>query len=253
MFKHAIVKRPGKSLINGITSVSLGKPDYEKALQQHDYYIETLKKCGVEVTILEADEEYPDSTFVEDPAIVTQKCAIITNPGASSRNGEKIKMAEVLKKFYDNIEYIKDPGNVEGGDIMKVGDHFYIGLSARTNQEGARQLIEILNKYEYTGSIVSLEKVLHLKTGLAYLENNNLLVSGEFIDKLEFKDFNKIIIDENESYAANCIWINDHVLIPAGYEKAQKSIEATGYKVEVVDTSEFRKLDGGLSCLSLRF
>lgn len=253
MFKYAIVKKPGKSLINGITSASLGKPDYEKALQQHDFYVETLKKCGVEVTILEADEEYPDSTFVEDPAIVTQKCAIITNPGASSRNGEKTKMAEVLKKIHDNIEYIKDPGTVEGGDVMRVGDHFYIGLSARTNQEGAQQLIEVLNKYGYTGSIVSLEKVLHLKTGLAYLENNTLLVSGEFVDKVEFEDFNKIIIDENESYAANCIWVNDHVLVPAGHEKTRKDIEAAGYKVEVVDTSEFRKLDGGLSCLSLRF
>ena len=253
MFKHAIVKRPGKSLINGITSASLGRPDYAKALKQHDFYVETLKKCGLEVTVLEADEYYPDSTFVEDPAIVTQKCAIITNPGAPSRNGEKIKMSKILKNFYENIEYIKDPGTVEGGDVMMVGDHFYIGLSARTNQEGANQLIEILNKYGYNGSVVSLEKVLHLKTGLSYLENNNLVVSGEFIDKVAFKEFNKIIIEESESYSANCIWINGHVLIPDGYEKTQKAIEAAGYKVEIVDTSEFRKLDGGLSCLSLRF
>jgi dimethylargininase len=253
MFKHAIVKRPGRSLINGITSANLGKPDYEKALRQHDFYVETLRKCGVEVTVLESDEDYPDSTFVEDPAIVTQKCAIITNPGASSRNGEKIKMAETLKNFYEHIEYIKAPGTLEGGDVMMVGNHFYIGLSARTNQEGANQLIEALNKYGYTGSVVKLERVLHLKTGLAYLENNNLLVAGEFVDKEEFKDFNKIVIDESESYSANCIWINGHVLVPQGYEKTQKAIEDAGYKVEVVDTSEFRKLDGGLSCLSLRF
>ena len=253
MFKNVIVRRPSRSMIDGITSANLGKPDYEKALKQHDVYIETLKKCGVEVTVLEADENYPDSTFVEDPAIVTQKCAIITNPGAKSRNGEKVEMVDVLKKFYNNIEYIKDPGTVEGGDVMRVGDHFYIGLSARTNEEGGRQLIEILNKYDYEGSIVPLEKVLHLKTGLSYLENNNLLVAGEFVDSPTFKDFNKIIIDDSESYCANCIWVNDYIIVPAGYEKTKKAIEALGYKIEVVDTSEFRKLDGGLSCLSLRF
>ena len=95
--------------------------------------------------------------------------------------------------------------------------------------------------------------MLHLKTGLAYLENNNLLVAGEFIDDPKFKDFNKIIIPEDEGYAANCIWMNDYVLVPAGYPKVKKSIEELGYKILEVDTSEYKKLDGGLSCLSLRF
>ena len=253
MFKNVIVRRPCRAVIDGISTANLGKPDYELALKQHDNYIETLKKCGVEVTVLEADERYPDSTFVEDPAIVTKKCAIITNPGAATRKGEQTEIEEVLKKFYNNIEHITDPGTVEGGDIMMVGDHFYIGLSQRTNEEGAKQLIAILEKYGFSASIVPLRKVLHLKTGLAFLENNNLLAAGEFIESPEFKAFNKIIIDEDESYSANCIWVNGHVLVPAGYESTQRKIEALGYKVEVVDTSEFRKIDGGLSCLSLRF
>lgn len=253
MFKNVIVKKPCKAMLDGITTANLGKPDYELAMKQHDFYIETLKKCGVNVTVLEADEKYPDSCFVEDVALCTRKCAIITNPGAASRNGEQKDMAKVLSKFYEHIEYIKNPGTVEAGDIMMVGDHFYIGLSTRTNQNGADQMISILRKYGLDGSVVPLKKVLHLKTGLSYIENNNLLICGEFIENPVFKDFNKIIVPQEEAYGANSIWVNGHVLVPAGYPKTQKAIEALGYTVHVVDTSEFRKLDGGLSCLSLRF
>lgn len=253
MFKNVIVRKPGKSLVKGIASDNLGKPEYEKAIKQHEAYVEALRKCGVEVTMLEADENYPDSCFVEDTAIVTKKCAIITNPGALTRKGEQIVIKETLKKFYENIEEIKAPGTIEGGDVMMVGDHFYVGLSARTNEEGAIQFIEILRKYDYDGTIVPLKKVLHLKTGLAYLENNNLLVAGEFVDDPIFKDFNKIVINENESYSANCIWMNGKVIVPAGYEKTKKAIEELGYEIIEVDTSEYRKIDGGLSCLSLRF
>ena len=136
MFKNVIVRKPAKSMIDGITSApELGKPDYELAVKQHDAYIEALKQCGVEVTELEALEEYPDSCFVEDAAVLTRKCAIITNPGAASRNGEKEHIIEAVRKFYDDdkIAYIKAPGTLEGGDVMMVGDHFYVGRSARTN------------------------------------------------------------------------------------------------------------------------
>ena len=145
------------------------------------------------------------------------------------------------------------PGTMEGGDVMMVGNHFYIGLSARTNEEGCRQFLAALEKHGHTGSVVPLEKVLHLKTGLAYLEDNNLLVAGEFCDKEEFARFNKIEISPGESYSANCIWVNGTVLVPAGYPAAKAAIEKAGYPVIEVDTSEFRKIDGGLSCLSLRF
>jgi dimethylargininase len=253
MFKDVIVKKPCNSMIEGLSSADLGKPDFKLAMQQHEVYIETLKKCGVKVTVLEADENYPDSCFIEDVALLTKKCAIITRPGAPSRRGEIVGLKETLEKFYGNIENIEAPGTIEAGDIMMVGNHFYIGLSARTNEDGAKQMINILNKYDLTGSIVPLEKVLHLKTGLAYLESNNLLVAGEFIHSPIFSSFNKVTIDEKDSYSANCIWINGHVIVPAGYENTRKAIEDLGYIVHVVDTSEFRKLDGGLSCLSLRF
>ncbi len=255
MFNNVIVRRPCRALVEGITTANLGKPNYELALKQHYKYIETLKKCGVEVTVLEANEEFPDSCFVEDVALCTRKCAIVTRPGALSRRNEILQkdMKEALEKFFNNIEYIKEPGTVEAGDIMMIGDHFYIGLSARTNEEGANQMISILQKYGLNGSIVPLKEVLHLKTGLSYIENNNLLVAGEFITNPIFKDFNRIIIDESESYSANCIWVNNVVIVPEGYPKTKKAIESAGYKVIEVDTSEYRKIDGGLSCLSLRF
>lgn len=256
MFKNVIVRRPGKSLTEGITSApELGKPDFELALIQHDNYIKAIESCGVEVTILDALEEFPDSCFVEDTAVLTRKCAIISNPGADTRKDESRFMVDTIKKYYseDKIEYIKDPGRLEGGDVMMVGDHFYAGLSARTNKEGIRQFIEILEKNGLTGSEVTLEEVLHLKTGVNYIENNNMLVAGEFLKKDEFKNFNKIVIPEDEAYAANCIWVNDTVIVPEGYPTVEKSVRDAGYKVILVDTSEFKKLDGGLSCLSLRF
>ena len=255
-FSNVIVRRPSKSLVDGITSApELGKPDYELALKQHDDYIAALKQCGVEVTVLPALEEYPDSCFVEDTAVITRCGAIIDNPGAGSRNGESKEMEPTIRQFFDDdhIAYIKSPGTLEGGDVMMVGDHFYVGRSARTNEEGIRQFIEILEGWGLSGSEVPLELVLHLKTGVNYLEDNNMLVSGEFITKPDFEKYNKVVIPEDEAYAANCIWVNGTVIVPEGYPTVLKAVQDLGYKTLVVDTSEYRKLDGGLSCLSLRF
>lgn len=253
MFTKAIVRTPSRSMINGITKANLGLPNYELALKQHQDYIDALTKCRLQVTVLPADEDYSDSTFVEDTALLTQKCAIISNPGAETRKGEVLEMKNSLKNFYSSIEYIEEPGTAEPGDIMMVGDHFYIGLSERTNEDGAAQMITILNKYGYSGSAVLLKDMLHLKTGVAYLENNNLLAYGEFLEEEEFQSFNIIEIDEDESYAANCIWVNNNVLVPKDFPKTRDKIVNAGYSIIEVDVSEFRKLDGGLSCLSLRF
>jgi dimethylargininase len=253
LFKNAIVRKPCPEMINGITGAGLGKPDYHKALLQHDYYVKVLKECDLKVKVLDADSRFPDSTFIEDVALCTPECAVITNPGAEARNGETEGMRDTLAEYYKNIERINSPGTLDAGDVMMVGKHFYIGISARTNIEGAGQLIKILNKYGMTASKIPLNEMLHLKTGLSYLENNNLLIYGEFINNPEFEKFNRIIINSNESYSANSLWINGNVLVPAGYPDTKKKIENAGYKVIEVDTSEFRKLDGGLSCLSLRF
>ena len=252
-FTKAIVRKPGKSMINGLTAANLGTPFYQKAIEQHSAYVEALKSCGLEVFTLEADERFPDSTFVEDTALLTPSCAIITHPGAASRQGETIEMAKTIRTFFNSIEVIQSPGTVEAGDIMMVGTHFYIGISERTNMGGAEQLIGVLRENGMTGSIIPLEKVLHLKTGLSNLENNVLVASGEFLENENFKKFDLIEVPENESAAANCIWVNDKVLLPKGYPITKQKIEEKGYQVIELDISEFAKLDGGLSCLSLRF
>lgn len=256
-FKHTIVRRPGRSLSNGITSApELGQPVYENAIKQHDNYIETLKTCAVDVTVLEASEEFPDSCFIEDNALCTPKVAIISRPGAPTRQREvqMPDLREALSKFYDNIEQIEAPGTIEPGDIAMVGDHYLIGLSDRTNQEGASQMIALLEKYGMSGEMVEMRDMLHFKTGMSYIENNTVLVLDTFASNPVFDKFNKVVVPGDEAYAANSIWVNGTIITPEGYPKTKKALEDLGmYRVITCDTSEYRKVDGGLSCLSLRF
>lgn len=254
MFTRAIVRQPAKSLVHGLTSANLGHPDYELALAQHQHYVDMLRACDLEVTVLPPADEFPDSCFIEDPALLTGHGAILTRPGALSRLGEVALNREAIAAFYgENIKEITAPGTLDAGDVLRVDNHFYIGLSKRTNQEGAKQLIHILRHYEYTASVLPLKEVLHLKTGVSYLDKGNLLVSGEFINHPEFNLLHQHVIDEEEGYAANCILVNDIVLMPAGFPKTRDLIRSLGYDLIEIDVSEFRKLDGGLSCLSLRF
>lgn len=253
LFTRAIVKTPCKNMVKGITTANLGQPDYKLALKQHKNYIQALEQCGLKVIVLDPDENLPDSTFIEDACLITPNCAIITNPGADSRKKETISVGKAVQKLGMPLEEIQTPGTLDAGDIMMVKNHYYTGLSERTNSEGALQLNNILKKYQLTSSTITLENVLHLKTGISYLENNNLLAFGEFLTKPELKEFNILKVDPDESYAANSVWINGNVLVPKGFAKTKTMIENAGYKVIEVDVSEFRKLDGGLSCLSLRF
>ncbi len=253
MFKNAIVRLPAPTLINGLTSANLGKPDYAKACEQHSLYIDLLRSLSLTVEVLPQNDQYPDSTFIEDVALCTKQCAVITSPGAVTRRGETEGMRMVLSGYYKNIENIDLPGTIEAGDIMMAGDHYYIGLSERTNHNGADQMIRILEKYGMTGSKVPLKKMLHLKSGVSYLENDTMLVCGEFADNEAFEKYNRIEVDSSESYAANSLWINGKVIVPQGYPGTRQKIEMAGYETITLDVSEFRKLDGGLSCLSLRF
>jgi dimethylargininase len=253
MFKNAIVRIPCHQITDGLTTSGLGIPEYTKAIKQHSAYIEILRGLGLSVNVLPANDSFPDSTFIEDVALCTTACAVITSPGALSRRGETEEMHKILSSYFKNIEKITLPGTIEAGDIMMTGEHFFIGLSGRTNNEGADQMIHILEKYGLTGSKVLLRNMLHLKSGVSYLENNNMLVCGEFIKNDSFKKYNRIVIDEDESYAANSLWINGKVLVPEGFPKTREKIENAGYETFVPDVSEFRKVDGGLSCLSLRF
>ena len=253
LFSNAIVRTPCRAMINGLTGARLGKPDYQKALDQHVAYIEALQMCGLQVTVLPPDEDYPDSCFVEDISLCTPNGAILTCPGAESRRGEVSSIRDIITKFYDKVLAIEYPGTVDAGDIMMVGSHFYIGLSARTNEVGAREMISELNSLGLTGETVEIEGILHLKTGAAYLENNNLLLT-ETLQHMEcFQRFKRIPVNSNEAYAANTIWVNGRVIMPSGYPETLHKIQDLGYEVIDVPTSEFEKLDGGVSCLSLRF
>jgi dimethylargininase len=252
IFSEAIVRAVPETIDAGITSANLGKPDYEKACEQHHRYVGALERCGLAVTELGADRSYPDSVFVEDTAVVTDRCAIIAHPGAVNRRGEVHEVEEVLSGLYENVERIVSPGTLDGGDVLQVGDHFYIGLTRRTNREGAEQLSALLRRYGFDASFVELRRFLHLKTGVAYLGGEDLLVAGELVANDEFEGFDRIVVPPEEEYCANCIRLNDHVLVAGGYEKTREKIVERGYEVIELEMSEFQKVDGGLSCLSLR-
>ncbi|MFI3226611.1 MAG: arginine deiminase family protein [Clostridia bacterium] len=255
MFKHIITRTPCEKIVDGITgSPELGTPNYANAVEQHKTYIQTLNSLGLPVLVLPSLEDFPDSCFVEDVALVLKDCAIITNPGADTRNAEINYIKDALSLFYkeDKIFNITGQATLDGGDVMMVGNILYVGLSARTNEAGIKSLSDIVSQFGVKVIKIALEEVLHLKTGVVYLENNTLLCYGEFMSTPEFKDYKKIEIPADESYAANCIWVNDVVIVPKGYPKVLKSIQDAGYKTITCDTSEFKKIDGGLSCLSLR-
>jgi dimethylargininase len=253
VFTRAIVRQPGPSFVNGLTTANLGKPDFQKALSQHEAYVGALRSCGLDVRILPPDDDYPDSVFVEDTALLTPHCAIITRPGAPSRRGETEAIEAALRGFFPSLERVRSPGTVDAGDIMMAGTHFFIGLSERTNAEGARQVIRILEEYGMTGSTLPVKDALHLKSEVAYIENNTLVVSEAFSGRPEFSEFSRIEVVDNETYAANCLWLNGTVLTATGFPVTAEAIASRGYRVVSLDMSEFRKLDGGLSCLSLRF
>lgn len=252
MFLKAILRRPGKSMVHGITTANLGKPDYERALEQHDRYRKALEDCGLTVTVMEADEAYPDSVFIEDTAVVKPEFAVITNPGHLNRRGEEKPVAEELEKIYQDREYIRSPGTLDGGDVMECHGHFYVGISDRTNWEGAEQFGIIVSKYGYGTSTIQVDSMLHLKSGVSFLGGDQVLISENLAEKQAFSGFDHLILPEEEVYAANSLWVNGNILMPEGFPEARRMVEREGYRIITVDVSEFRKLDGGLSCLSLR-
>lgn len=255
-FHHALVRPPSASFAQGLTSAGLGAPDPALALAQHAAYCEALRRCGLEVRALAADERHPDGTFVEDTAVVCERSAIVTRPGAPSRVGEIDSVAGALAAARGDVERIVAPGSVDGGDICQADGHFFIGLSARTNDEGARQLAAILQSHGYTTSTVDIRadrSLLHLKSGIAWLGDGRLLLSSGFPQVERFSRYELVRTARDEDYAANCVRINDHVLIASGYPGLAATLRRCGLASIALDVSEFRKMDGGLSCLSLRY
>ncbi|HUD12941.1 MAG TPA: arginine deiminase family protein [Terracidiphilus sp.] len=256
MFTRAIVRIPGSNFDAGLTSVDYGAPVYERVIEQHRRYCEALVECGLEVTTLEADLRFPDSTFVEDTAVLTARGAVLTRPGAASREGEVDAIRPAILSFFPAPLTIEAPGTVDGGDICEAEDHFFIGLSHRTNEEGARQLAAHLAGFGYASSTIdvrAMTTILHLKSGISYIGDNTLVVMDGMAANDAFHSFKLIWVSEEESYAANCVRVNDRVLVAAGFPKLTADLSARGFAPVLLEMSEFQKMDGGLSCLSLRF
>ncbi len=272
MFTRAIVRPPASNFAEGLTTADLGAPNYQRALKQHEDYCAALEQCGLTLIRLAADSLHPDSTFVEDTAVLTNHCAVLTRPGADSRAGEVTSIGKVLSGFYPSLLSIQPPGTLDGGDVCEAGNHFFIGVSERTNEGGAQQLAELLARFGYTSSLVDIRKsgtgvppvthaqdarathhILHLKSGLAYLGDGRLVVIDALADRPEFCGYDVVRVDASDEYAANCVRVNAHVLVAAGYPAFAGTMRQLGYRTIELEMTEFQKMDGGLSCLSLRF
>jgi dimethylargininase len=256
LFKRALVRPPSAGFEKGLTTAHLGPPVLERALEQHERYCEALERCGLELTRLAADPHFPDSTFVEDTAVLAGRCAVMTRPGAASRQGEVAAVRRALEPFYESYREIEAAGTLDGGDVCEAEGRYFIGVSERTNEEGARQLAEFLAEAGYSSAIVDIrgiEGLLHLKSGVASLGGRRLAAIEALAGHAAFRGLEIVRVAPAETYAANCVLVNGTALLASGYPGLGASLRALDYRVVALDMSEFRKMDGGLSCLSLRF
>jgi dimethylargininase len=251
MYKHAIMRRPAESAVNGLTTVDLGSPNFTMLQAQYENYREKLGSLGLEVDELDALDEFPDAYFTEDVAIVVPEIAVVMRPGASARRGESAHIVDALSK-YRGIELISSPGTIDGGDVLIVGNHCVIGLSERTNLQGAQQLCEILSSHGYKGDIVDVPEALHFKSSVNFLDQHTLLVTQSCYELDCLASYKKLVVPEGEEYAANVVWINGKVLVAEGYSGTRILLQENGYDLIEMPVSEISKMDGGLTCLSLR-
>lgn len=262
-FTHAITCPPADSYADGITTSTLGVPDLALARAQHAAYVDALAALGVAVTVLPPDAAFPDSTFVEDTVVVTARGAMLSRPGAASRMGEVAAIREALGVHVDDFAEIRHPGTLDGGDVCQAGGKFFIGLSSRTNVAGAEQLVGWLERRDFTATLLPIggaspersrgnPTLLHLKSGLGWLGDDRMVVVPSLARHPALQDYELIVVDADEAYAANCIRVNDGVILPAGFPRLAERIACCGYRVVPLEMSEFRKMDGGPSCLSVR-
>ena len=252
MFTHAIVRKPRKNFAQGITTSKIGIPVGEVLLKQHGAYVRTLKSLGLKVVVLDALADFPDAYFVEDTAVVTPDVAVITNPGAETRKGEEAFIEPVLAEYRKTVR-IEAPGTLDGGDVLMVGKHFFIGISERTNMHGAQLLGSILEEFGNTWTTIQVASGLHLKSSVNYIGKNSLIVTERFSNLDAFNRFDKITVEESESPACNTLLINDHLIMPGGFPKTRKKLDNIGLDIIELDVSEVQKMDGGVTCMSVRF
>ena len=251
-FTKAIVRKPGSDFAAGLTTADLGKPRFDLLTTQHRAYMAVLRRLGVEVMVLEPLDGYPDAYFVEDPAIITPEVAVITRPGAPTRRGETEALESVLA-VHRPLRRIEAPGTVDGGDVLVAGKRVFAGRSERTNAAGIDQLEEILAPYGYRCTAVEVAAGLHLKSSVNLVGAHTLLLTREFKDHPAFSGFKQIILAPDEHYAGNTLWLNGHLLMPQGFTHTRRQLEQLMLPIIALNMSEVQKMDGGLTCLSLRF
>ena len=253
---RAIVRLPSSALADGITSASLGTPIYADARSQHAAYCEALREAGAGVTVLDADLRHPDAHFVEDAAVLIGTTAVLTRPGAAARRDEPQAIRAVLAEHFRDIVEIVAPGTLDGGDVCDAGDRVFVGISQRTSRDGAEQFARIARHAGKTPVLVDVRGIagaLHLKSAMAYLGDGRFVATSPLAPLLNEPPGRVLLVAPGEAYAANCVHVNDVVLIAAGNPHLRSALADAGYASVPLDVSEFRKMDGGLSCLSLRF
>ncbi len=253
-FTHAITRTPSDSVSNGIRAIDGGEPDAARFRGEHDLYVKALQQAGLMVDVLPPMEDFPDSCFVEDPAFCLPEGAIQLRPGTASREGEGAAIKSALENRFDRVIALPGRGCVDGGDVLMLDDVILIGLSARTDREGADAFAGVLADWGYEAKVCETpEGVLHFKTACSTLGDDVILATGVMAASGFFGDRKTVAVAKGEDYAANVIRVNDAVLVPEGYPRTLAAIEAAGFKTVLLPTHEARKIDGGLSCLSLRF
>jgi dimethylargininase len=246
----ALTRKPGRTLSSAeLTFQPRREIDLSRALEQHTAYESCLEELGARVISLPADPDYPDSVFVEDPAIVLEEAAILTRPGAESRRGETAAIGEALAP-YRELRFVHEPATLEGGDVLRAGRTLYVGVSQRTNLDGVSALSRLTQAFGYRVTPVIVKNCLHLKTACAALPDGRILVHRAWIDSAPIA---AVLLDAPEPQGANVLDIAGTVLAPHSAPRTAELLHREGYRVRTLDISEFEKAEGGLTCLSLLF
>jgi dimethylargininase len=254
-FTHAISRLPAASITAGLRAVDTGNPDLSLMLSHHADYIAALRSTGATVTVLPALDAYPDSVFVEDTALCLPQGAVIMRPGAPTRLGEAAEMAPHLAALYGDMRRIEGQGSfIEGGDILTTETEVLVGRSARTNAAGIAELADLVADWGWrVREVHTPPGVLHFKTDCSLLDGETILSTRRLSASGCFEGYRVLDVADGEEAAANTIRFNDLVLMPAGFPRTRAVIAAAGYTVREIGNSECAKIDGGMSCLSLRF
>ena len=254
VFTSAIVRTPGRSVVDGIRSDRAAVPDYDTVLKEHAAYVAALSAAGLRVDILPPLEAFPDSVFVEDPALVFPEGAIMLRPGVASRLGEAEHMREPLARHFDRVLELEGDEYADGGDILATPDAVLIGLSKRTTARGAAALKRRLAELGRDARIVETpEGVLHFKTASSLLAEDTVMVTRRLAATGAFAGLNVLTVPDGEEGAANFLRINDAVFVGDFYPRTLDLLRGAGFAAQALPIGEIRKLDAGLSCMSLRW